>query len=175
MPASNWRMDPLSGATKPDIEGACYVGAIATAVVYLLPYVNDFLVTAYLVGALIAVWYAVRRNGQVLGFKDGARLGFLSTLLGGIASAIIFDIIWQFFEFQLWQKQNSGLMLAIVSGFASPATIDIMKMKMSEQASKSFTWYTIIFQLLGGLIFAAVFGSLFGLLGVKVFSSRAAR
>jgi uncharacterized membrane protein len=161
--------------TKPDIESALYAGAITTAIVYLLPYVNDFIITAYVVGALVAVWYAVKKRGQFLGFKEGAKLGFLSTLFGGIAAAIVFDIIWQFFDYQLWQKQNSDLMIAIFSSFAGPATIDIMKMKMAEQATKPFSSYTIIFQLIGGLILSGVFGSLFGLLGVKIFQRGVAR
>lgn len=161
--------------TKPELESSLYVGAIATALVYLLPYVNDFLITAYVVGALVAVWHAVRKRSQFLTYKQGAKLGFLSTFFGGIASAIVFDIIWQFLDFQLWQKPNSDLMVAIFSAFASPATIDIMKMRMADQATKPFGWTIIIFQLIGGLIFSGIFGSLFGLLGVKIFQRRAAQ
>ena len=161
--------------TKPDTEAALYAGAITTAIVYLLPYINDFILTPYLVGALIAVWYAVKKRGQILALKDGAKLGFLSTFFGGIASAVIFDIIWQFFDFQLWQKQNSEFMVAIVSVFAGPATIDTMKIGMAQNAGKPFSWYIIIFQLIGGLIFSGIFGSLFGLLGVKLFQGRTAR
>jgi hypothetical protein len=167
-------MDVEVGA-RPDLESSIYVGAITTAIVYLLPYVNDFIITPYLVGALVAVWYATRRREQILAFKDGARLGFLSTFFGGIASAVVFDIIWQFFDYQLWQKQNAAFFLTIFSSFAGPTAIDTMKEAFAQQAAKSFTWYTIIFQLIGGLIFAGIFGSLFGLLGVKVFQRRAAQ
>jgi hypothetical protein len=44
-----------------------------------LPYLNVFILPAYIVGALVAVWHAVRRGGQRLQYKDGAKLGFLST------------------------------------------------------------------------------------------------
>jgi hypothetical protein len=166
-------MNEEVSVTKPDTEAALYVGAITTAIVYLLPYVNDFIITPYVVGTLVAVWYAVKRRGQILALKEGAKLGFLSTFFGGIASAIIFDIIWQFFDFQLWQKQNSEFMVTIFSAFASPAMIDTMKIGMAQNATKPFSWYIIIFQLIGGLIFSGIFGSLFGLLGVKIFQGRA--
>ncbi len=161
--------------SKPQLESSIYVGAIATALVYLTPYVNDFLITAYLVGALVAVWHATRQRGQFLAGKDAAKLGFLSTFFGGIASAVVFDIIWQFFDFQLWQKQNGDLMVGIFSTFMSPASLEMMKSKMAEQATKPFAWYTIIFQLIGGLIFAGIFGSLFGLLGLKIFGRKQLR
>jgi hypothetical protein len=50
-----------------------------------------------------------------------------------------------------------------------------MKMKMEEQASKPFAWYTIIFHLIGGLILSGIFGSPVGLLGVKIFQRGMAR
>lgn len=157
---------------KPEIESSIYVGAIATALVYLMPYVNDFLITAYVVGAFVAVWHAIRKRGQFLAGKDAAKLGFLCTFFGGLASAVVFDIIWQFLDLQLWQKQNSDLMVSIFSTFMSPASLDMMKMKMAEQAGKPFVWYTIILQVIGGLIFAGIFGSLFGLLARKIFGGK---
>lgn len=165
----------VEARTQPELEPSIYVGAIATAIVYLLPYVNDFLITAYLVGGLVAVWFAIKKRGQLLAYKDGAKLGFLSTFFGGIASAVVFDIIWQFFDYQLWQKQNGGFFLAIFSAFVSPATIDTMREGFAQQAAKPFAWYTFIFQIIGGLLFSGIFGSLFGLLGVKIFQGRAAR
>lgn len=161
-----------TGAHKPDLESSIYVGAAATAFVYLLPYVNDFIFVAHLAGALAAVWYAIKKRGQVLSPGSAAKLGFLSTFLGGVAAAIIIDIIWQFFDFQLWQKQNGDLMVAMLSTFMSPANIELMSAKMAEQAGKPFAWYVIVWQVVGGLIFSGIFGSLFGLLGGKIFRPR---
>ncbi len=154
---------------KPELEPSIYAGAIATFVVSLLPYINDFILPAYIAGGFVATWHALRKRHQILTYKNSAKLGFLSTFFGALAAAVVFDIIWQFFDFQLWQKQNGDLMIAIFRTFASPATVDAMSAGMAQNAGKPFAWYFIILQLAGGAIFAGTFGSLFGMLGEKIF------
>jgi hypothetical protein len=41
-----------------DSDNALYAGAIATAAIALLPYVNVFILPAYVLGAFVAVWCA---------------------------------------------------------------------------------------------------------------------
>ena len=48
---------------KPDTETSLYIGAATTAIVCLLPYVNVFILPAYIIGALVAVWHAVSPGG----------------------------------------------------------------------------------------------------------------
>ena len=36
-----------------------------------------------------------------------------------LAAYLVIDLIWQFFDYQLWQKQNMDLMLAMFRSFAS--------------------------------------------------------
>ncbi len=64
---------------KAETETSLYAGAIATFVIALLPYVNVFILPAYVVGAVVAVWHAAAVRGQSMQFKNRARLGFLST------------------------------------------------------------------------------------------------
>ncbi len=161
-------------ASKSETENSLYAGAIACAVVGLLPYVNVFIVPGYIVGAFVAVWHATGRRAQRLPYKDAAKLGFLSTFLGSVAAIVVVDIIWMFFDYQLWQGQNSQLMLAIVGSFAGPVTIDAMRDAFAQQAVKPFQWYVLLFQLLGSAIFCGIFGTLSGLLAVKIFRPRAA-
>ena len=91
-----------------------------------------------MVGALVAVWYATAKGGQVLQFKDGAKLGFLSTFFGSMAAVVLVDLIWAFFDYQMWQRQNGELMLALFGSFASPTTLEVMKSAMAENATKAF-------------------------------------
>ena len=160
--------------TKPDLEKAMFAGAIASAIVSLLPYVNLFLVTAYVIGALVAVWFAVNKQQQTLSYKDGAKLGFWSVFFGTVAAAAIFDLIWQVSGYQLWQKQNSAMMLAVFRSFASASTVDTMSMMMAQNAEKPFAWYIFLVQVIGGAIFAALFALPSGLLGVKIFQRKRA-
>ncbi|HEY1583875.1 MAG TPA: hypothetical protein VGF73_12330 [Chthoniobacterales bacterium] len=154
---------------KAEMEGSLYAGAIATGIVSLLPYVNVFIFPAYVLGALVAVWFAVRQGGQILQYKDGAKLGFLSTFLGSMVAVLLVDLLWIFLDYQLWQRQNSALLLAIFRFFAKPVTVDMMRDAFAQQAAKPFQWYVLIFQLLGNAIFCGLFGTLFGVLGVKIF------
>ncbi len=164
-----------ASSTKPDTEASLYAGAAAAAIVALLPYVNVFVFPAYVVGALVAVWHGSRRGGQDLHFKDGARLGFLSPFLGSMVAVVLADLIWVFFDYQLWQRQNESLMLGLFRSFASPATVEMMKASFAENAVKLFRWYMLLVQLLANAIFSGIFGTLAGLLGVKIFRSRPVR
>jgi len=162
----------MSEAATPattDSDNALYLGAVATAVVALLPYVNVFILPAYVVGAFVAVRHATQARGRGLLFKEAAKLGFLSTFLGTLCAAVLVDLLWLFLDYQLWYKQNSDLMLGIVGSFAGPVTLDAMRDQFAQQAVKPFQWYIFLFQLIGNAIFSGIFGTLSGLLGVKVF------
>jgi hypothetical protein len=163
--------DPI--APKPETENSLYLGAIATAVVALLPYINVFLLPAYVIGAMVAVWHAATRRGQGLLFKEGAKLGFLSTFFGSMVAVVLVDLIWLFFDYQLWQHQNSRLLLAIIGSFAGPVTIDAMRDAFAQQEVKPFQWYLFFFQLLGNAIGSGLFGVPAGLLAAKLFRPRA--
>lgn len=162
-------MASIEVVPKPETESSLYAGAIATGVIALLPYVNVFLFPAYVIGALVAVWYATKRGGQVLQYKDGAKLGFLSTFFGSMVAVVLADLLWMFLDYQLWQRQNSQLMLAIFRSFAGPVTIEAMRDAFAQQELKPFQWYIFLLQLIGNAIFCGIFGTLTGLLGVKIF------
>ena len=160
---------------KPDTEASLYAGAIATGVVGLLPYVNVFIFPAYVIGAAVAVWHTTARCGQVLQFKDGAKLGFLSTFFGSMVAVVVADLLWVFFDYQLWQRQNQDLLLAIFRLFARPSTIDAMSDAFAQSSGKIFRWYILLLQLAGNALICGIFGSLTGLLAVKFFRPKAAR
>jgi hypothetical protein len=157
-----------SGA-KPETEASLYAGAIATGIIALLPYVNVFLLPAYVIGAAVAIWHASSVRGQALQLEEGAKLGFFSTLLGTMVVAVLVDLVWQFFDYQLWQRQNAQLLLAIFRSFASPETLDAMSGALAQNEAKPFQWYMLLVQLLVNLLMGGIFGSLSGLLAVKIF------
>ena len=155
-----------------DSDNALYAGAIATAAIALLPYVNVFILPAYVIGAFVAVWCATQARGRTLSSKEGAKLGFLSTFLGALCAAVLVDLVWLFFDYQLWSKQNSDLILAIAGSFAGPVTLDAMRDQFAQQALKPFQWYIFLFQLIGNAIFCGICGTLSGLLAAKIFRPR---
>src|SRR5437763_6712219 len=105
---------------KANFESAIYFGAAVAAIICLLPYVNLFGLPAIVVGALAAVFKGVGNARRPLELKEGAKLGFLAPFFGMLAATIVVDIIWQFFDYQLWQKQNAAVMLAIFRTIMSP-------------------------------------------------------
>ncbi len=157
---------------QPDTETALYVGAAGAAVVGLLPYVNVFIIPSYTFGAILAVWFAVARSGQRLTTKQGAKLGFYSSLLGTTAGVVVVDALWQIFNYQLWQEQNAQLLLALFRTFASAETIDAMQTAFAQNAAKPFAWYMVIVQIIANLILAGTIGVLAGLLTAKVMESK---
>ena len=156
-------------AATPDTENSLYLGALATAVVSLLPYINVFIVPAFIIGAVVAVWHAAKRRERALRYQEGAKLGFLSTFFGTLVAAILVDLVWLFFDYQLWQRQNSQLMLAIFASFMKPATLDAVRDQFAQQEAKPFQWFLLLFQLIGNAIFCGIFGTLSGVVAVKIF------
>jgi hypothetical protein len=152
-------MDAKTEAPKPDLRRSIYVGTFVTAVVALLPCVSDMFITAYLTGAFAAVWFAIRRKRQLLTFKDGADLGFRSGFYGLLAASTIYDVIWQFCRYPLWQIQNADRMLAMLGG-------------MVRDAFSPAAWIVITFQIIAVAIFAGAFGAPAGILAVKILRRR---
>jgi hypothetical protein len=90
-----------------------------------------------------------------------------------MVAVVLADLIWLFFDYQLWQHQNAQLLLAIVGSFAGPVTIDTMRDAFAQQEVKPFQWYLFFFQLLGNAILSGLFGVPAGLLAAKIFRPRA--
>ncbi len=153
---------------KPDTEAALYAGAIATGVVALMPYVNVLIFPCYVIGPVVAVWFAVSKRAQSLTSKEAVKLGFLSAFFGSMAAVVLGDIIWQFFDYQLWARQNAQFMIAIFRSFASQATVDAVSTAMEQNAGKPFAWYMIIAQVIVNAIMSGIFGTLAGLITNKV-------
>jgi hypothetical protein len=89
-----------------------------------------------------------------------------------LCAAVLVDLVWLFFDYQLWSKQNSDLILAIAGSFAGPVTLDAMRDQFAQQALKPFQWYIFLFQLIGNAVFCGICGTLSGLLAVKIFRPR---
>lgn len=147
-------------AVKLDLRRCICVGTSVTAAIALLPYVSDFFITAYVTGAFAAVWFAIRKQRQLLTFKDGADLGFRSGFYGLLAASTIYDVIWQFCHYQLWQIQNADRMVAMLGG-------------MVHDVFSPAAWIVITFQIITVAIFAGAFGVPAGILAVKIFHRRA--
>ena len=144
---------------KTAVQSASRVGAAVTAVIALLPYIKDFFITAYVVGALAGVWFAVRRRHHSLSVTDGAQVGFRSGFYGLLAAGAIYDVIWQLFNYQLWEIRNADRMLAL---FAD----------MLHDIFSPSVWFLITLQIIIAAICAGAFGAPSGILAVKIFQRR---
>lgn len=135
---------------------AVRVGTVVTTLIALLPYITDFFLTAFVLGALVAVWFAVRIHHESLSFREGARLGFLSGFYGLLAASAIYDLIWKVGHYQLWQIQNADRMLILLSD-------------MVHDAFSPSAWLLITLQIVIAAICAGAFGAPSGVLGVRLF------
>jgi hypothetical protein len=88
---------------------------------------------------------------------------------------VVADLIWVFFDYQLWQRQNQELLLAIFRSVASPSTVEAIRDAFAQNSTRIFRWYMLLLQLAGNAIFCGIFGTLTGLLAVKIFRPRTTR
>ena len=144
-----------------ELKTSVYVGATVTVVIGLLPYLSDFFITAYVLGAFAAVWFAIRKQRRVLTFNDGAQLGFLSGFYGLLAASTVYDVIWQFLHYQLWKIQNADRVMTMLGG-------------MVHDVFSPSAWIVITFQIIISAVFAGAFGAPAGILAVKIFQRHAA-
>jgi hypothetical protein len=86
-----------------------------------------------------------------------------------MAAVVLYDIIWQLFDYQLWQQQDSNLLLALLSSFASERMMDAMSSTLAQNATKSFAWYMLILQIFVNAFLAGIVGTLVGLVALKIF------
>ena len=149
-------MSEARSATEPAVR----IGAAVTATIALLPYVRDFFITAYLFGALAAVWFAARKQRKDISVTDGARLGFLSGFYGLLAASAIYDLIWEIFDYQLWRVQNLDRIIEISA-------------EALRNAFSPSIWFLITIQIIVAAICAGAFGAPSGILGAKIFRHRA--
>lgn len=147
---------------KPTTKSAVRFGTIVTALIALLPYISDFFITAYVLGALAAVWFAIRVRHESVSFQDGAQLGFLSGFYGLLAASAVYDLIWQVFNYQLWRIQNADRIFALVGN------------ALRDMFSPSI-WILFTVQIVIAAICAGAFGAPSGILGVKLLQGRKAR
>lgn len=119
-------------------------GAIVSAVVTLLPFVRVFVIPAYVVGPFVAIWYGATEGRQMLNCKQGAKIGSLSAFYGVVSARLIYDLIWQFAGFRLWQTQDSEMMVTLVRLFADQRTIDRTFAAVQLAADQPFVWYTFV-------------------------------
>ncbi|MEP7015292.1 MAG: hypothetical protein ABI925_07620 [Verrucomicrobiota bacterium] len=146
-------------ASKAKHKSAVYVGAGVTAVVALLPRISDFFVVAFVLGAFAAVWFAIRRAKELLSVSDAAQLGFLSGFYGLLAASAIYDVVWKFFHYELWQIKNADRLLSIFAG-------------MVHDAFSPSAWLLLTVQIIICAILAGSVGAPSGILAVKLFQRR---
>jgi hypothetical protein len=149
-------MSAARSSTRAELKAARYVGTAVTAVLALLPYVSDFFVTAFVVGALSAVWFAVRKDRHRLSFGDGAELGFHGGFYGLVLASGVYDVVWKFFHYELWRINNADRILSIFAGAV-------------RDAFDPSLWWVMIFQIVMSAILAGSVGAPAGILGVRIF------
>lgn len=144
---------------KPATKSAVRIGTAITAVVALLPYLSDFFITAYVIGALTAVWFVLRILHRPLTFKEGAQLGFLSGFYGILAASSIYDIVWHVFHYELWRIKNADRMIALFS-------------ELLHDALNPSVWLRVTLQIIIAAICAGAIGPPVGILAVRLFQAR---
>ena len=132
------------------------VGTGITAAIGLLPLLKDFFVAACFIGALAAVWFAVRKRQQAVSFSEGARLGFLSAFFGLLLASTIYQLVWELFDYQLWQIHNLDRWMSLLGG-------------MIRDALSPSTWVLITLQIVIAAICSGAIGAPAGILGAKIF------
>ena len=142
----------MKNAAQPGVR----VGTAVTAIIAVLPWLSDFFITAYVLGALAGVWFAVRWQDQEVTFKEGARIGYLSGFYGLLAASGIYDLVWQLLHYPLWEIANAERLLTFCAGL------------VGDMFHLSF-WLLLTLQILVVAICAGAFAAPAGILGVKLF------
>jgi len=134
-------------------------GAVAAALILVLPDVNRVGFIACFLGPLCATWFEMRRRGMKLDLKQGAQIGFYSAFYGMVAAMAFDQLAKRFFHEQLWRFENLYRIPPLLAGKGMDA----------EGVSG---WYILMAELTVMAIVAGALGAPSGLLGVKLFGRR---
>ncbi|MFL6544307.1 MAG: hypothetical protein ACJ8LM_03895, partial [Candidatus Udaeobacter sp.] len=125
-------------------------------------------VPPYVLGAVFAVRAMFRYQTSNPVASDAARLGFYSTLAGAIAAAVIYDLVWQIFGYQIGLRLNSDLLLTCIRAVASDRTVTLFSSEFEKTLAKPFEVTTFVVQAIVSLILAVLIGSVSGFLSAKI-------
>lgn len=145
----------MKKATQPALR----VGIAVTAVIAVLPWVSDFFVSAYVLGAIAAVCFATRWQRETVTYKEGAQIGFLSGFYGLLAASTLYDLIWQLLHYPLWEMVNAERLLVLCANMVQ----DLFRLSF---------WLLLTLQIVFIAIGAGAFAAPAGILAVKLFRRR---
>jgi len=145
-----------SNDAKVDLKPGIYIGAGISALLLLLPYLNEVFLPAFVLGPIAGVWFELRRCSRHLNFTHGAMLGFSSAFYGTLAAIALDQIARRFFSEQLWRFENIYRLPPLLAG-------------KGLDSDTSAGWYQLLFQITIVAIFAAAIGAPSGMLGLKLF------
>lgn len=159
-------------ARQPERERASataiYVGAMVTTLFTLTPYLSALAFPGYLAGAAVAVWYRASVQRKAMVPKEAAKAGLYSSFLGGAVAVVIFDVIWQIWDYQIGERQNSQLILAIMGLAANKEFLELAANSLEQSVSKTFDVLVLPFQLISTAVLAGIFGTISGFVSSKV-------
>lgn len=171
-------MNAITDAPKPSKLMPVLIGGAAMTAVSIIPIlniVNCACCAGIMGGAVLGVWFYKKSfpADQPFGVSDGAAIGALSGLIGGVLTTIAEFLTLGFgsgdFKFQLEQTLDQAFTEA-QSQATDPAAVDQAREIIMNLASNPAALFLI------GLVFALVvfvgFGTLGGVIGGNIFKTR---
>jgi ABC-type thiamin/hydroxymethylpyrimidine transport system permease subunit len=107
--------------------------------------------------------------------KEAAKAGLYSSFLGGAVAVVIFDVIWQIWDYQIGERQNSRLILAIMGLAANKEFLELAANSLEQSVSKTFDVLVLPFQLISTAVLAGIFGTISGFVSSKIMSRGTSR
>jgi hypothetical protein len=138
-----------------------------------LNFINLICCAGVIIGVIAGAGYynnQLKKNGEVIQFKDGAAIGILS----GVLSALLVVIITTLISLVLRQNPIPTLYNIIdKQGVTLPPDVEVLLQKISDEYSRNgFSITLTVANFILYILIYPLFGLLGGILGVSIFSRR---
>jgi hypothetical protein len=151
--------DTASGSETPVLRGGFFIGTVVTLILALIPYTGVTVILPVIVGAWVTSKLSLSRALTPLSLKAVMKSSLGATISGMLASIIIFDTIWIFFDYQIGKDTTDAVSLYVGQALGGAQMRDAMADALEKAARQGYSLSAFVGQVLGAIIVCGLFGT----------------
>lgn len=160
---------PLHGEpTTPSMRKPILIGVLVTTGLSLIPFASLTCCLPMIFGGLLATFLYTRGLSSPMAMSKGITVGLITTLLGGVLTILIIDVIWLTQGYQIGAEtmEKAALWIAELAG---EEAVERVKEELEVTGPQKLTPAAFAMQIASTAAVSAIGGLISGSLGAALF------